>query len=301
MTAAQETEPAARAADPAKKAAQMDAQEAAREAPQRKRVTRPGAPKPVTPMGLLVAKLADLAARIEDQGLREAYALAAGLDPYVAAHTTPESPALRTLAEATAAYDWNLHRGSRPLEQEMLSGHLEGQLLKTLAYATQARHVLDVGMFTGYSSLAMAEALPGDGWVVACEVDPGVAAFAERHFREAGVGDRIVVVVGPAADSLAGLAADGQVFDLIFLDADKTGYLGYLHAILDHGLLAPHGLICVDNTLLQGEPWATSHPSPNAAAVAAFNDAVTADPRVEQVVLPIRDGLTLIRHAAGPR
>ncbi len=257
----------------------------------------PGEPRPITPLGVLVARLAALVARIDDEELRQVYALAAGLDPYLTEHTTPASPALRELAGATAAYDWNRHGGARYLEQEMLSGHLEGQLLRTLVHATHARHVLDIGMFTGYSALAMAEALPEEGWVVACEADAGVAAFAERHFQRAGVADRIVVAAGLAAETLAGLAADSQVFDLIFLDADKAGYLGYFQAILRYGLLAPRGLICVDNTLLQGEPWTAQHPSPNAAAVAAFNEAVAADPRVEQVILPIRDGLTLIRHA----
>ena len=81
----------------------------------------------------------------------------------------------------------------------------------------------------------------------------------------------------------------------MFIDADKAGYLGYLTAVLDAGLLAPHGLICVDNTLMQGQPWMPGEPTANGAAIAAFNQAVAADPRVEQVLIPLRDGLTLIR------
>ena len=273
-------------------------------------------PRPVTPMGILVSKLADLVELLDQvdhadrvdgidtalrPALRDAHALAAGLDPYVARCTTPESPALHAIAAATAAHDWGRHSGgAAPLEQEMLSGHVEGQLLKMLVHATRARRVLEVGMFTGYSALAMAEALPEDGAIVACELDADVARFAERLFQDCGAGDRIEVRVGPAAETLAELARDGEKFDLIFIDADKGGYLGYFTAIMDDGLLASHGLICVDNTLLQGQPWATDSPGANAVAIAAFNQAVADDPRVEQVIVALRDGLTLIRRVDQP-
>ena len=181
----------------------------------------------------------------------------------------------------------------------MLSGHVEGQTLKILVHATRAVRVLEIGMFTGYSALAMAEALPDEGQVTACEIDAGVAAIAEQCFRASASGHKITVRVGPAQRTLAELAQAGQRFDLVFIDADKAGYLGYLTALLEGGLLQPHGLICVDNTLMQGQPWLTGEPTANGAAIAAFNQAVAADPRVEQVVIPLRDGLTLIRPA-GP-
>lgn len=277
-------------------------------------VTAPGAARPVTPLGILVERLRDLDALLDtvdgrrDVGtvLRPALQgildLAAGLDPYLGRCTTPESPALAALARATAGHDWNRHNQDgavAPLEQEMLSGHVEGQLLKMLVHATGARQVLDIGTFTGYSALAMAEALPAGGRVVACERDPAVAAFATEALAASGHGDRIVVEVGPAADTMTGLAAAGAVFDLVFIDADKAGYLGYLHQILDTGLLAPGGLVCADNTLMQGQPWTSDAPAGSGAAIAAFNDAVAADSRLEQVLLPLRDGLTLIRRTGG--
>jgi caffeoyl-CoA O-methyltransferase len=235
------------------------------------------------------------------RALRDAHALAAGMDPYLERHTTPESPGLRSLATATAAHDWRAHAGGpAPLEQEMLSGHVEGQLLKMLVHATRARRVLEIGMFTGYSALAMAEALPANGRVVACEVDADVAEFAQRRFRGAACGDRIDVRVGPAADTLTELAAAGEAFDLVFIDADKAGYHGYVSAVLADDLVAPHGLICVDNTLMQGQPWTADAPSANAVAIAAFNEAIVADPRVEQVVIPLRDGVTVIRRVDRP-
>ena len=157
--------------------------------------------------------------------------------------------------------------------------------------------MLEIGLFTGYSALAMAEALPVDGRLVACELDAEVADLARRAFSESPAGGRITVEVGPAADTLAALASAGEEFDLVFIDADKAGYADYLAALLDTGLLAPHGLVAVDNTLMQGAPWVSGDHSANGDAIAAFNDTVAADPRVEQVLLPLRDGLTLIRRS----
>jgi caffeoyl-CoA O-methyltransferase len=263
-------------------------------------VSAPGRARPVTPVGILAATLDDLVARAEQgtvgiEDLRAARDLAAGLDPYLERCTTPASPALTELARRTAEHDWRTHRGRTGLEQEMLSGHVEGQLLRTLVHATRARTVLEVGMFTGYSALAMAEAVGDGGRVVACEVDAEVAGFARECFAASAAGGRIEVRVGPAADTLRALR--GQRFDLVFVDADKAGYRDYLDLVLDGGLLAAHGLVVVDNTLMQGLPYGAGEPTANGDAVAAFNDAVAADPRVEQVLVPLRDGLTLIRRA----
>jgi caffeoyl-CoA O-methyltransferase len=266
------------------------------------------APRPVTPIGILAAALTDISSRlatidgVDDDlraQLRRAIELAAGLDPYLGRCTTPESPALRSLAARTAAHDWAgppETSDSPALEQEMLSGHIEGQILKFLVRLTRARRVLDVGMFTGYSALAMAEALPDDGEVVACELVPSVARFAEECFAESPCGDKITVRVGPALTTLEQLARDDESFDVVFIDADKAGYIAYLDAVLDTGLLAPGGLVCVDNTLMQGQPYTSGEPTANGAAIAAFNAALTDDPRVEQVLIPVRDGLTLIRR-----
>ena len=274
-------------------------------------------PRPVTPLGILTAVLADLVGRATaaapDQAfltdrsfladLRRAHALARGMDPYVERCTTPESPALRELALRTQREDWAGRPTAGPLlEQEMLSGQVEGQVLKALVHAVRARRVLEIGMFTGYSALAMAEALPDDGTVIACELDPYAAAFARRCFDESPDGKKIDVLVGPAVESLATLTARGDRFDLVFIDADKAGYRGYLDTLLSTDLLEPHALICVDNTLMQGQPWLANTASgadtmtDNGAAIAEFNHALAEDPRVEQVLIPVRDGLTLIRR-----
>ncbi len=266
--------------------------------------------RPVSPLAILADQLEQVCRELADLDVtpellgraRAAHALAAGLDPYLAACTTPESPELSSLGERTRTADWatTATRGAGHLEPEMLSGHVEGALLKILVHATRATRVLEIGMFTGYSALAMAEALPLDGRVVACEIDAGVAAFAADCVAQSAHGRKVTIRLGPALETLQDLAADGATFDLVFIDADKAGYTAYLDAVLDCGLLPPHGLVCVDNTLMQGLPYGAGEPTPDGRAIAAFNRALAADPRVEQVLLPLRDGLTLIRRVAAP-
>jgi caffeoyl-CoA O-methyltransferase len=263
-------------------------------------------PRPVTPLGILATKLEHLSQQLEaldidatlKSELRQACELASGLDPYLSHCTTPESPALALLVQRTQAEDWS-QRASNDvpqLEQEMLSGHVEGQTLKFLVHLTQAKRVLEIGMFTGYSALAMAEALPDDGELVACEVDAYVAKFAQQCFDESPSGHKILVKVAPAMLTLKQLAAANETFDLVFIDADKSGYVDYVNLLLDNDLLAPNGLICADNTLMQGQPYLSGESTANGVAIATFNQTVADDPRIEQVLLPLRDGLTLIRR-----
>jgi caffeoyl-CoA O-methyltransferase len=263
--------------------------------------------RPVTPTSILAVRLEQLRQNLsmvsaldESIGadLDEICAIASGLDPYLDLCTTPSSSALRALAERTAIHDWKSLPGGSTLglEAEMLSGHVEGQVLSFLVEMLGATTVLEVGMFTGYSALAMAEALPVDGRVLACEIDPDVAEFAQKCFADSPDGHKIDVAVGPALDTLHRLAASDQVFDIVFIDADKAGYWDYFDTVLDGGLLAHCGLMCVDNTLMQGQPYFKGEQTPNGVAIARFNERVAADDRVKQVLLPVRDGLTLIRR-----
>jgi len=271
-------------------------------------VTKEAIARPVTPLGILVEQLEQTLKLVDEaqhpqlaNSLKKAYQLAAKLEPYLNQNTTPDSPALTALIEKTCTEDWSklFSDGEtvRQLEQEMLSGHIEGQTLKMFVKMTGAKRVLEIGMFTGYSALAMAEALPEDGTVIACEVDEYVASFAQTCFQASPHGGKITVKVAPALETLRQLAAAGESFDLVFIDADKQEYVDYYHTLLDTQLLAPDGLICVDNTLLQGQVYlAEEERTPNGDAIAKFNQVVTEDSRVEQVVLPLRDGLTLIRR-----
>ena len=265
--------------------------------------------RPVTPLGILVQQLEQIlkAAKTEsvstefNSSLDKAYQLAAGLDPYLEACSTHESEALANLTQRTQKEDWSKRFDDgetvRALEQEMLSGHIEGQLLKMLVSISKSKRVLEVGMFTGYSALAIAEALPDDGYLIACEVDQYVSQFALDCFAASPHGKKIEVKVAPAIETMGELVAAGESFDLVFIDADKGGYIDYLNMLLDTNLLAPDGFICVDNTLMQGQPYlAESQRTENGKAIARFNRFVADDPRVEQVLIPIRDGLTIIKR-----
>ncbi|MBP5974442.1 class I SAM-dependent methyltransferase [Brasilonema sp. CT11] len=264
--------------------------------------------RPVTPLGILAKQLETILQTLDKMSadelqanLNQAWLLAAGLDPYLEQCTTRESPALAALAQKTAQEAWNqrFHEGAtvRELEQEMLSGHVEGQTLKMFTHMIKAKKVLEVGMFTGYSALAIAEALPPDGELVACEVDPYTAEFAQAALRQSPHGAKIRVEVGPALSTLQKLADAGQSFDFVFIDADKREYVKYFQTLLETDLLVPGGFICVDNTLLQGQVYLPEeNRTPNGQAIAQFNEVVAADSRVEQVLLPLRDGLTIIRR-----
>lgn len=271
-------------------------------------------PRPVTPLGILVEQLKTIAQMMEEQSvspeiasqIQKALHLASGLDPYVSECTTEESPALAALAKKTSEEAWSQRFSegctARHLEQEMLSGHLEGQALKMFVHMSRAKNVLEIGMFTGYSALAMAEALPTDGRLVACEVDQYAANLAQSAFDSSPHGSKIRVELGSALETLHKLAAAQETFDLVFIDADKTEYVKYFQTLLDTSLLAAHGIICVDNTLLQGQPYLYGQRTQNGEAIAQFNSFVKNDSRVEQVLLPVRDGLTIIRrvlHTSG--
>lgn len=204
------------------------------------------------------------------------------VDDYAEASTTPPPPWLTALAEET--------KGTQECPQ-MLTGPVAGRLLDMLAWATGARRVLEIGTYTGYSALTMAAALPEGGRVTTLELDPERAAFARRHMDASPFGDRIEIVVGPALESLARLEGP---FDLVFVDADKTGYPAYFEAVLP--LLAERGLIVLDNMLRGGrvlEPGGDE----GTAAIRDLNARLAADARVAAVLLPVRDGMTLVRHA----
>ncbi len=203
------------------------------------------------------------------------------LDDYCAAHTTPPAA---LLAEVEA---WTRARAKHP---QMLTGHLEGKLLAWLVHLTGARRVLEIGTYTGYSALAMAEALPADGELVTCDNNPEHARIAQSYFDRSPYGRKIRLRLGPALEALAALPAQ-DMFDFAFLDADKENYSNYYEALLPR--LQPDGLLVVDNVLWSGKVLAPRK-KPDRAIV-AFNERVRSDARVECLMLPVRDGVLLVR------
>jgi caffeoyl-CoA O-methyltransferase len=201
-----------------------------------------------------------------------------GIEEYVERFTTPHDPLLAELSEETA----------RALGMEqMLTGPVAGRLLEFLVWVSQPKRVVEIGTFSGHSALSMAAALPDGGHIDACELDPERAAFAQRYFDRSPHGSKITLHVGPALETLDRLEGE---FDFVFIDAEKEGYVGYYEAVLPR--LADRGLIVADNTLSSGRVVDGNPP------VAAFNEHVAADPRSVQVLLSVRDGMTLIRKAS---
>lgn len=208
------------------------------------------------------------------------------MEAYASAHTTPQSRALADVAASTRAFS--------PLHMMMVD-EVEGRFLALLVALSGARQVLEIGTFTGYSAVSMAEALPPGGHITTLEVSPEHAAKAVAHIAAAGMTERITIVEGPALDTIAGLSGP---YDIVFIDADKPGYPAYYEAVVP--LVRPGGLIVADNVLRGGGVLDAEDRDPGVRAMRAFNDRVAADDRVDCVMLTIRDGVTLIRrHVQG--
>ena len=203
---------------------------------------------------------------------------------YLLAHCTPPDDLLRELATETRE-----QLGDRA---GMQVSHDEGELLTLLTRLTGARRAVEVGVFTGYSSICIARGLPADGHLLACDVSETWTSVAQRYWKRAGLDDRIELRIGPALDTLRALPAD-PVFDLAFIDADKAGYPLYYEELV--GRIRPGGLIILDNVLYGGEVVDPSYQDRSAVALRQLNQAIVSDDRVESVMLPVRDGVTLAR------
>ena len=175
--------------------------------------------------------------------------------------------------------------------QMQISAH-QGAVMTMLVQLLGARSAIEIGTFTGHSALCIARGLPVDGHLLCCDVSEEWTAIGRRYWDEAGVGDRIELRIGPALETLRSLPAEEQ-FDLAFIDADKPSYLDYVEELLPR--LRAGGLILVDNTLWSGQVADPATSNETAQFFRKFNDAVVHDPRLTCVVLPIGDGLTLLR------
>lgn len=201
----------------------------------------------------------------------------AGVEEYAERHTTPLSELHSRLWKETH---------EKTTTPQMMVGPLEGAFLKMLARLTGARRILEIGMFTGYSALAWAEALPPDGRVITCDINPETTEIAKRYFAASPHGHKIEVKIGPGLETLKTLQGP---FDICFIDADKEGYGLYYGACME--LVRPGGLIMLDNMLRGGK---VLHPTDAAAtAIDSLNERIHKDPRVENLLMPLRDGIML--------
>jgi predicted O-methyltransferase YrrM len=204
------------------------------------------------------------------------------IDAYAEAHTTaPEALLAELAAETKASLD----------SPQMLTGVVEGRFLEQLVFGLQAKRVLELGTFSGYSSLSMAAGLPDGGHIDTCEVEEAHAEVARRYHARSPYGDRITIHMGPALETIERL---GGEWDFVFIDADKENYANYYEALLPR--LAPAGLMAIDNTLWSGRVLDDADDSPATRAIRELNDQIAADDRVVAVQLSVRDGVTLIRR-----
>jgi len=207
------------------------------------------------------------------------------IDAYAEAHTTPPSELLAELAAETR---------ETMSSAQMLTGTVEGRFLEQLVFGLQAKRVLELGTFTGYSSLSMAMGLPEGGHIDTCEVSEEHAEVARRYHARSPYGDRITIHMGPALETIERL---GGEWDFAFVDADKENYGNYYEALVPR--LAPAGLMAIDNTLWSGRVLDGKDDDEGTQAIRAFNEHVESDPRVTSVMLTVRDGVTLIRPKRG--
>jgi caffeoyl-CoA O-methyltransferase len=209
--------------------------------------------------------------------------LTSELHAYLVAHGSRPDAVQQSLIDTTAALG--------PISAMQIAPE-QGAFMTILTSLLGVRFAVEVGTFTGYSSLAIARGLAPGGRLLCCDVSEQWTAVARSHWEQAGVADRIDLRIAPALETLGALPVDAQI-DLAFIDADKGNYAGYYEAIVTR--LSPNGVILVDNVLWSGRVLDASVDDPDTQAIRAFNELVIADPRVESVMLPISDGLTLIR------
>lgn len=204
---------------------------------------------------------------------------------YALAHCTPADQVLRDLEAETRALTGGAAR--------MQVSHDEGAFLTMLTRLVGARRAVEVGVFTGYSSLCIARGLAAGGSLLACDVNEEWGSIARRHWERAGVADRIDLVIAPALQTLRALSAEPEL-DLAFVDADKSGYPAYYEELVPR--LRPGGLIVLDNVFLGGRVLDPAFDGADHTAIRELNAFVAADPRVEAVMLPLRDGVTVARR-----
>jgi caffeoyl-CoA O-methyltransferase len=203
------------------------------------------------------------------------------IEVYAEAHSAAESAVCRALREETY----------RTMDlPQMVVGPLEGAFLKVMAQMVRAGHVLEIGTFTGYSALCLAEALPETGRVLTCEVDPDAAAIARKYFAKSPHGNKIELRMGPALETLRSLNGP---FDLIFIDADKGNYLNYYRRALE--LVGETGVILIDNVLWSGDVLLRPPPDRSTAVIQELNRTIAEDPGVTAVLVTIRDGVFVVR------
>ncbi|XP_027556605.1 uncharacterized protein LOC113976048 [Neopelma chrysocephalum] len=228
--------------------------------------------------------------------LQKALDVALGLDPYLDAMATSKRKTSPDHVPGDAE-----GAGSRvKLQEARTSGSLNGQIFRMLVHMIRARKILLIGKLKGYSILAIAEELPDDGKILACAEAPYLGVNSQEAFDYSSDGKKISMRVGPVADTLEALHAEDEHFDIVFIDADQRNAVHYYSFVMDNHLLRMDAVICVENTLMKGQVYLENVSDENVLAVRKLNSVINSDPRVEQVILPVQSGLSIIRRIPVP-
>lgn len=207
---------------------------------------------------------------------------------YIKDHATAQSEALEWVEKQTHI------RTNHP---RMLSGAVQGQVMRMIAQISGARNILELGTFTGYSAICLASALPEDGHLDTLEINDELEDLIMEGFDRAGLADRIDIHIGDCKETLQKFREEGRTYDLVYIDANKREYCEYYELIFD--MVRPGGIILADNVIWDGKVCMDPLPQDKQTlGIAAFNDMVSKDPRVESVIIPLRDGLNMIRRKA---
>ncbi len=204
---------------------------------------------------------------------------------YIQTHATAQGEALDWVEKQTHI---------RTNHARMLSGSVQGQLMRMIVQMSGARDILELGTFTGYSAICLAGALPQDGHLDTLELNDELEDLILEGFEKAGLEDRISLHIGDCKETILKLKEEGRMYDMVYMDANKREYCEYYELVFD--MIRPGGLILADNVLWDGKVCQNPLPQDKQTlGIARFNDMVSADPRVESVIIPLRDGLNLIR------
>ena len=203
------------------------------------------------------------------------------LEKYILDHSTPEDPVLEELFRQTYL---------RFVNPNMISGHMQGKLLELISKMINPSYILEIGTFTGYSAICLARGLKPDGLLITVEANDELKEFAESYFRKAGVASKIKVITGRLQDVIADI---NQEFDLVFIDADKREYTEYYSIVYDK--VKPGGIIVADNILWGGQVLDNNTTDPQARGIIEFNEMIRRQKNIENLILPLRDGLMIIR------
>ncbi|XP_030358083.1 uncharacterized protein LOC115614836 [Strigops habroptila] len=228
--------------------------------------------------------------------LQKALNVALGLDPYLDAMATSKRKTSPDHSPGNAGGTETRVK----LREECASGSLNGHIFKMFVHMIRARKILLIGKLKGYSILAIAEELPDDGKIFACAEAPYLGVNSQEAFDYSSDGKKISMQVGPIADTLEALHAEDEDFDIVFIDADQRNAVSYYSFVMDNHLLRMDAVICVENTLVKGQVYLENVSDENVLAVRKLNTVINSDPRVEQIILPVQSGLSIIRRIPAP-